>query len=84
MDRSSLTRDQAVALRDRIDPMVRFLFACRRRMAQLRFAEDGPMFQTVEAACCALHELRVALHCASVGREIGRPDEPGINPTDQA
>ncbi len=56
-----LTPAQAAALRDKIQPMINFLFACRHRMETLDFDHDSVIYQAIDKAYCAVNELRVTL-----------------------
>jgi hypothetical protein len=56
-----LTPAQAAALRDKIQPMISFLFACRHRMETLDFDHDSVIYQAVDKAYAAMQELRVTL-----------------------
>ena len=82
-----LTTKQAEALRDRIRPMLHFLHRCRRRLDVLGFDEKGAIYQTIDKAYCAMHDLHMKLHYESCGHGVGKPgdDRPGVAPdTDQA
>lgn len=86
MEHPRLTTKQAEALRDRIRPMLHFLHRCRRRLDALGFDEKGAVYQTVDRAYCALHDLHMRLHYESCGHGVGRPTEerPGLaHPTDR-
>jgi len=87
MERHRLTIKQAEALRDRIRPMLHFLFRCRRRVDALGFDQKGAVYQAIDKAYCAMHDLHMKLHYESCGPVVGRPseDQPGVtHPTDQA
>jgi hypothetical protein len=82
-----LTAKQAEALRERVLPPIDFLFRCRRRMAVLRFDEQGAIYQAIAKACCAMNELHAALLWQYLGHEPGRADESSsevTSPTGQA
>jgi hypothetical protein len=72
MDRPRLTRKQAEAFRDRIRPMLHFLYRCRRRLDGLGFDDKGVIYRAVDKAYCAMHELHMALHYESCGHGVGR------------
>ncbi len=87
MDRPRLTTKQAEAVRDRIRPMVYFLYRCRRRLDVRGFDKKGAIYQVIDNAYCAMHDLHMKLHYESCGPVVGRaPEEqPEVrNPTDQA
>jgi hypothetical protein len=65
-----LTPAQADALRDRIQPMVEFIFRCRHRLETLGFDRDGAIYQANDKAYGAFHELRTTLERQS-GRKPG-------------
>jgi hypothetical protein len=86
MERPRLTTKQAEALRDRIRPMLHFLYKCRRRLDTLGFDAKGPVYQVIDKAYCAMHDLHMKLHYESCGRGVGRPsdEQSGFTPpTDQ-
>jgi hypothetical protein len=86
MERPRLTTKQAEALRDRIRPMLHFLHKCRRRVDVLGFDVRGPIYEVVDMAYCAMHDLHMKLHYESCGHGEGRAEEeqPALTPpTDQ-
>jgi len=67
--------------------MLSFLYRCRRRLDVLGFDQKGAIYQTIDKAYCAMHDLHMKLHYESCGRGVGRASEerPGLTPpTDQA
>jgi hypothetical protein len=77
MERPRLTTKQAEALRDRIRPMLHFLYKCRRRLDALGFDAKGPIYQVIDKAYSALHDLHVTLHYESCDGGVGTPgNEP--------
>jgi hypothetical protein len=48
-----LSRRQAHATRDRIRPMMEFLYRCRRRMEQLGFDRNGAIYRSIDQAYTA-------------------------------
>jgi hypothetical protein len=72
MEQPRLTTQQAEALRDRIRPMLHFLFRCRRRLDALGFDEKGAIYQAIDKAYCAMHDLHMKLHYESCGHGVGR------------
>jgi hypothetical protein len=75
MERPRLTPWQAEAFRDRIRPMLHFLLRCRRRLDALGFEPKSPIFQAIDKAYCAVHDLHMKLHYESCGRGVGRASE---------
>ena len=75
MERPRLTPKQAEALRDRVRPMLHFLHRCRRRVDALGFDEKGGIYQAIDKAYCAMHELHMKLHYESCGHGVGRAEE---------
>jgi hypothetical protein len=87
MEYPRLTTKQAEALRDRIRPMLQFLYKCRRRLDVLGFDAKSPIYQVIDKAYCAMHDLHMKLHYESCGHGVGRAGEQreGLTPpTDQA
>jgi hypothetical protein len=86
MDRPGLTTKQAEALRDRIRPMLHFLHRCRRRLDTLGFDSRGPIYQVIDKAYCAMHDLHMKLHYESCGRGVGRAshERPGLDPAPES
>ena len=93
MDRPCLTTKQAEGLRDRIRPMLHFLYRCRRRIDALGFDDKGAIYRAIDKAYCAMHELHTTLHYESCGRGVGRatgeqseivpPGDPAQAPPDR-
>jgi hypothetical protein len=75
MNRPRLTPKQADALRDRIRPMLHFLFRCRRRLDALGFDEKSAIYQAIDKAYCAMHDLHMKLHYESCGHGVGKPPD---------
>ena len=73
----SLTRQQARAFRDRLRPMIKFLWGCIARMNVLGFDQQGTVYKTVQHAYDALRDLDFVLYGIMCGR-------PGAQPRDQA
>jgi hypothetical protein len=55
MDRPRLTTKQAEAPRDRIRPMLHFLYLCRRRLDARGFDDKGLIYRAIDKAYCAMH-----------------------------
>ena len=82
-----LSRRQAQATRDRIQPMMDFLYRCRRRMEQLGFDRIGAIYRSIDQACTAFLELNAELFCQAHGFTDAKPPAkaPGVKPArDQA
>jgi hypothetical protein len=75
-----LSRRQAQATRDRIRPMMDFLYRCRCRMDELGFDSSGPIYVAIHRAYEALQDLNAELFCQSHGRESAKPPAkpPGV------
>jgi len=82
MDRPRLSTKQAEALRDRVRPMLHFLYRCRQRLDALGFDDKGVIYRAIDKAYCAIHELHMTLHYESCGRGVGRgsAERTGITP----
>jgi hypothetical protein len=72
---SHLTKEQAAALYQRVQPILRFLRRCRLRLDARGFDPQSPFYIAVDKAYCAVLSLSVELHYASVGRGVGRPSD---------
>jgi hypothetical protein len=82
-----LTPKQAAAFRDLVQPMLGFLYRCKRRLEAKAFDKQSKLFRLVEKAYDAMHSLHLELHYISCGRGVGRSndDRPGLTPpTDHA
>jgi hypothetical protein len=75
MERPKLTSGQAGAFRTKVRPMLYFLFRCRRRLDARGFDQKGAIYQAVEKAYSAMHELHITLHYHACGRGVGRRGE---------
>jgi hypothetical protein len=75
MEWPRLTTKQAEALRDRIRPMLHFFYRCRRRLDARGFDQKSAIYQAIDKAYCAMHELHMTLHYESCGRGVGRTSE---------
>ncbi|MGO9916327.1 MAG: hypothetical protein ACLQIB_16725 [Isosphaeraceae bacterium] len=62
--------------------MLHFLHRCRRRLDALGFDRQGMIYQAIDKAYCAMHELHIELHYESCGRGvgIGSDERPEITP----
>jgi hypothetical protein len=68
-----LTRQQADALRDAIQPRLAFFVALRERMERRGCARTDKLYQLVRAAENALHAVYVEVHYLSCAGGTGRP-----------
>jgi hypothetical protein len=82
MERPRLATKEAEALRDRIRPMLHFLYKCRRRLDALGIDAKGPIYEVIDKAFCATHELHITLHYESCGRGVGKASDkqPDLTP----
>jgi hypothetical protein len=58
-----LGRRQAQATRERIQPMLRFVYRCRERMRELEFDNHGSIYRSIDRAYDALPGLNAELFC---------------------
>jgi hypothetical protein len=56
-----ITPAQADAFRERIQPMLEFVFRCRQRLEDLGFTQDDALHKATAKAYSALDELRTTL-----------------------
>jgi hypothetical protein len=77
-----LSRRQAQATRERIQPMVWFVYRCRERMREIGFDESGSIYRAIDRAYDSLQDLNAELFCQSHGRESAKPPAkpPGVTP----
>jgi hypothetical protein len=68
---SHLTKSQAAALYQRVQPILRFLRRCRLRLDARGFDPRSPFYLALDKAYCAVHSLSVKLHYASIGHGVG-------------
>ena len=73
MKSTQLTTRQAEAFRQRVQPMLRFLLLCRKRLEAREFDQDGKLYQAVAKAHDAMLGLHMELHYEACGRGVGRP-----------
>jgi hypothetical protein len=71
MQSDDLTRDQARALKNKLQPMLGYLTRLRKRMAFKGFRQDDELLQAVQKAEMAMHELHVATHYLACGDTAG-------------
>jgi hypothetical protein len=56
-----ITPAQADAFRERIQPMLEFVFRCRQRLEALAFSQYDALYRATEKTYAALDELRMTL-----------------------
>jgi hypothetical protein len=69
---TDLTREQARALKNKLQPMLRYLARLKRRMTYRGFPPDDPLLIAVVDAENALHALSVEVQYLSCGDSVGR------------
>ena len=72
MKYTQLTTSQAAAFQQRVEPMLRFLLLCRKRLDARGFDPNGKLYQAVSKAYDAMYQLHMELHYESCGRSVGR------------
>jgi hypothetical protein len=73
MSFTRLTPKQAAAFRDKIQPMLRFLLFCRRRLDARGFDPNSRLYRLVDAAHTSVQCLFMELHYISCGSGVGEP-----------
>ncbi len=73
MNRESLQPWQADRLFQSLYPGMNYLSRLKRRMEQVGFLPDDPLYRHVAAACEAMFNLRVELHYLSCRSGVGKP-----------
>jgi hypothetical protein len=81
MRSDDLTRGQARALKNKLEPMVSYLNRLGKRMSSRGFPEDDPARILVTDALKALYKLRAEMECRSIdGKGIDdTPRQPTID-----
>jgi hypothetical protein len=72
MQSNDLTREQARALKNKIQPMLGYMGRLKKRMARRGFLSQDPLLTKVCRAEDALHALHVEPHYLSCGGGVGR------------
>ena len=72
MRSDDLTRDQAQALKNKLQPMLGYLSRLKRRMVRRGFPPDDPLLLADCQAEDAMHALHVKVHYLSCGDVTGR------------
>jgi hypothetical protein len=75
MERPTITSTQATAFRDKIRPMLYFLYRCRSRLDSRGFDQKSTVYEAIDKAYSAMHELHITLHYHSCGRGVWRRPE---------
>ena len=73
MQSDDLTREQARALKNKLQPMLGYLNRLKKRMHNRGFPSDDELLQAVCKAEMAMHELHVATHYLACGDNVGGP-----------
>ena len=73
MRSDDLTREQARALKNKLQPMLGYLHRLKKRMHNRGFPPTDELLQAVCKAEMAMHELHVAAHYLACGDNVGRP-----------
>jgi len=79
MNADDLTRGQAGALKNKLEPMVSYLNRLGKRMSGRGFPDDDPMRLLVAAALKAVFELHAEVQCRSIDGK-GRDEKPAVDP----
>ena len=69
---TDLTREQGRALKNKLQPMLRYLARLKRRMTYRGFPPHDPLLAAVVNAENALHALSIELHYLSCGDVVRR------------
>ena len=72
MRSDDLTKDQARALKNKLQPMLTYLNRLQRRMRYKGFLESDPLLRKVVEATNAVHALHVETHYLACGDVTGR------------
>jgi hypothetical protein len=78
MQSHDLSREQARALKNKLQPMLRYLSRLKKRMVFRGFLPDDELLQAVGKAEMAMHELHVTTHYLSCGDVVLRKRQPGV------
>jgi hypothetical protein len=72
MQCEDLTREQARALKNKLQPMLGYLGRLKERMRRKGFVESDRLLTAVCRAEDAMHALSVEVHYLSCGDSVGR------------
>jgi hypothetical protein len=78
VNRNDVTKEQAAAIGKALFRTTGYLSRLRRRMVQVGFPPDDPLFRLVERAFDVLQHLGVEVHYLSCG--VGEPGRDGHGP----
>jgi hypothetical protein len=67
-----LTKDQARAHKNKLQPMLGYLGRLKRRMVRRGFPNDDPLLAAVVKAEDAMHALHIETHYLACGDKAGR------------
>jgi hypothetical protein len=82
MRADDLTRQQAAAIRNKLGPMLAYLYRLKRRMDQKGFPEDDPLVIATQQATSAMCELHNEVMCRSIdgrGRNVTGEQPPEVD-----
>ena len=72
MTSDELTREQARALKNKLQPMLGYLSRLKRRMVYRLFRPGDPLSDAVDRALDSMHRLYVEVHYLTCGDVTGR------------
>jgi hypothetical protein len=72
MQSDDLTKNQARALKNKLQPMLGYLNRLKRRMIRKGFPPDDPLLAATRRAEDAMHALHVETHYLACGDVTGR------------
>jgi hypothetical protein len=73
----NLSREQVVALGEKLGPMAAYLARVRERMTRVGFPVADPLYQSVLRAESALRDITIRLHYLSCHSGVGKPASSG-------
>jgi hypothetical protein len=73
MRSGDLTKNQARALKNKLQPMLGYLNRLKHRMVRKGFPPDDPLLLAARKAEDAMHALHVETHYLACGDVTGRP-----------
>ena len=76
MQADDLTREQARALKNKLQPMLSYLGRLKDRMRRKGFVADDRLLAAVCRAEDSVHALSVEVHYLVCGDRVGRPRNP--------
>ena len=81
MQADDLTREQARALKNKLQPMLSYLGRLKDRMRRKGFVADDRLLAAVCRAEDAVHALSVEVHYLVCGDRVGRAQPPDASAT---